>query len=182
MKTYKLFGIVLITLILTLGCSSNDDNPAPSITQPTDPSEFSQASAIGMEVKWRVTQDSKLEIQASAPTTGWIGIGFNPTGKMDGANLLVGFQSDTEIMVRDGYGSGHQWQLDSIEHVESISGTQTSDALTLTFIIPLNSKDNQDQTLEQGTSTMLLMSYGGTILSSSSFSRHTKRISMQISI
>jgi hypothetical protein len=120
-------------------------------------------------LQWKV-DGTLLHITVSAPTTGWIGVGFDPTNRMLGANFLIGWvdDDDLEAHVSDEY--GHQTtahQPDTAgggnDDVTDVSGTQTAGKTELSFTIPLDSGDDvHDKPLAEGETHRFLVAYGAT--------------------
>ena len=55
-------------------------------------------------LRWKVV-GPQLEVQVSAPTEGWVAVGFDPTRMMQDANFIVGYVQDGRVQIRDDYGS-----------------------------------------------------------------------------
>lgn len=53
---------------------------------------------------WTV-EGELLHIKLSAKTTGWVGVGFNPTKDMKDANFILGYVKKGKVKLRDDYGS-----------------------------------------------------------------------------
>jgi hypothetical protein len=122
----------------------------------------------GVVLQWKVDGQS-LNIIVSAPTEGWIGVGFDPTTQMLGANILIGYvDSAGAAQVSDEYGhatTAHQADTadGGTNDLTGISGTQTVGHTELRFTIPLDSGDpTHDKPLAVGGTHRFLLSYGAT--------------------
>jgi hypothetical protein len=45
----------------------------------------------GVEVKWNSEDPSYLTMEVSAPTKGYVGVGFSPSGGMQGSDIMIGW-------------------------------------------------------------------------------------------
>jgi hypothetical protein len=152
------------------GSDDADDEPAEAEAQPAQMSpsdqdvEFQTTEAIGMSFSWRIIDD-QLEVELSAPTTGWVAVGLKPSRAMLDANMLIGYVSGSDVVVTDQFGTAvnnHRRDSDlggSID-VEAISGSEENGTTTIAFRIPLDSGDEYDQPLAAGETIPILLAYG----------------------
>jgi len=117
-----------------------------------------------MTFAWSV-EGEKLLIKLSAPTTGWVGIGFHPTDMMKDANIILGQVKDGKVELSDEF--GHQptqhvadTKRDGAENVTVIGGSESGNTTTLEFSIPLKSGDANDGALDPNGDTVVLLAYG----------------------
>ncbi len=130
----------------------------PTVT-PT-PDGFSTASAAGITFRWKVN-GANLDCVVSAPTTGWIGLGFNSAAQMNGANIIIGYVSGGTTVVSDQFGGFHVHSPDVIDNTSAVSGTETGGITTLRYTIPLsNDANSQDFLLIPGNSYWIIMTNG----------------------
>ena len=52
-----------------------------------------------MTFSWTLNEDT-IDIQISAKTTGWVGIGFNPETSMLGANIILGYVKKGKVKIK----------------------------------------------------------------------------------
>ena len=143
-------------VILTLAACEND---------PFSPDGWGSVSKDGFLFRWKITGDS-IEVELTAPTTGWVMVGFKGEYQMHDANIIVGYVSGTSVSVRDDFG------IDSDTHVSDsnlhggqqnatdASGEESSGSTTIRFTIPLDSGDTWDNVLVDGESTRLMFALG----------------------
>ncbi len=117
-----------------------------------------------MTFNWSV-EGEHLVIKLSAPTKGWVGIGFHPTEGMKGANIILGYVKDGKVELSDDY--GHQYtkhepdvKRDGTDNVTLISGNETGNTTTLEFSIPLQSGDASDGNIDPKADTVVILAYG----------------------
>ncbi|RAP35209.1 hypothetical protein DID80_06650 [Candidatus Marinamargulisbacteria bacterium SCGC AAA071-K20] len=153
--------LLLIFTVLFIGACSTRSTDDPEVSLTDD--GFKSVELINMTIEWRVTQDTKLEVVATAPTSGWIGIGFSPTGaRMSGANIIMGYIDDSgNLQIEDRYGSSStNHSKDSQDDLTNTSGSETSGSTTIKFTIPLNSGDSNDRPLTEGAAFTIMAAYG----------------------
>lgn len=117
-----------------------------------------------MEFEWKV--DGKdLHIKVRAKTKGWVGIGFNPSKKMKGANILIGRVKSGKASVRDDWGTstiGHSSdkKKGGKKNVSNVSGSEKGGFTELMFTIPLDSGDSVDTVIQPKGETTVILAYG----------------------
>lgn len=114
--------------------------------------------------EWKIN-GANIDIRLSAPTKGWVGIGFNPSTQMKDANFIVGYVKNGKVKVTDDYGKSKKThEKDSKaggrKDVTGISGSEENGATTIAFTIPLNSGDSKDKALDINGDTTVLLAFG----------------------
>lgn len=125
---------------------------------------YKQVERDGVVFQWRISGEN-LDFILSAPTDGWVAVGFDPTNKMKDANMIIGYVARKGATVEDHFGVGairHApdrragGQNDIIEY----DGSEDSDGTTLRVTIPLDSGDSADRALTAGRTYTVLLAYG----------------------
>ena len=117
-----------------------------------------------MSVEWRL-EDNLIHVRLTGETTGWVGIGFNPSVEMKDANFIIGYVKKGKVKVTDHFGtSKRQHQKDAKvggeKNITNITGSETNKVTEIGFSIPLNSGDSKDQIINPDTETTVLLAYG----------------------
>ena len=149
-----------------------------------------QAGQYDYEVKdkkisfaWKVDGD-KLVVKMAAETEGWVGIGFNPSKEMKGANFILGYVKDGEAKITDEFGDGENSHIpvDKVggaNIVTLVGGTETGGVTTIEFTIPLKAADKSHSDLKTSGETLVLLAYGGR----DSFKmKHTYRTALKVNL
>jgi hypothetical protein len=167
-------ALLLIGVFIGISCSGGG-NPE----QVLNDQGYWEISASNITLQWKVV-GSDLEVILSAPTTGWVSVGFDPSSRMQGANIILG-KFDGGLVVRDDYGTGPtvHAQDSTTQDVTGIDGTEQSGSTTVRFTIPLDSGDSQDKPLTQGQSYKVILAYGA---SDNFDQQHSARASVTISL
>ena len=157
MKKGKTFASIAILLVLVAAL-------AGAQSQEKDSDGSWKISAIGMDLRWKV-EDEWLSVSVSAPTTGWVAVGFNPTGKMKDANIIIGYIKDGELSIRDDYGATptrHQADGDigGSNDVSDPSGSESNGKTEISFRLKLDSGDKKDRPLKPGNSYKVIIAHG----------------------
>ena len=116
--------------------------------------EWKDVRVDDFHLKWMV-DGPNLNIEVSAPTNGWVAVGFNPTRRMKDADIFIGYVSGADVVVQDHYGTGqfsHRPDTDigGVNNLSNISGEEADGRTTLSFTVPLNSGDSADRPLVEG--------------------------------
>jgi len=127
--------------------------------------QYEMVTVDGIELQWR-TDDEYLYVNVSAPTTGWVAVGFDPVNQMADADIIIGYvDAGGDVFIRDDFGTGSTTHASD----ESLGGTDNvmdhygmdDGAMTmLHFKIPLDSGDMYDKVLVPGNSYNVILAYG----------------------
>lgn len=120
--------------------------------------------AANMSFEWKVNGEN-IDIRMAAPTTGWVGIGFNPTKQMMDANFILGYVKKGKLRIADEFGKttrahAKDTKSEGTMDVLNATGSEENDITTIAFTIPLNSGDKLDQALDPMAETTVLLAYG----------------------
>ncbi len=119
----------------------------------------------GFTLRWATTGANELAVELSAPTTGWVAVGFDPDSMMLGANIIIGYVSGGTAFLRDDYG----WQptshrddtlLGGTSDVTIDGGSESGGITEIMFSIPLDSGDPYDKPLFVGSGYTILLARG----------------------
>ncbi len=178
MRIIKGFSLLLVLILLPVMLFASGDKEEGS-------SAIVSQDWIQVDENWNVNYEfkgSEIEFTLTAPTTGWVGIGFNPSSRMKDADFVVGYVKDGTLFVQDSYGVkstsiDSDTSIGGTDNVRGISGTENNGITTIVFALPLDSNDIYDKTFVQGDSYKVLLAYGKD--SDDNFdSKHRKRDSM----
>jgi hypothetical protein len=111
------------------------------------------------------TDGTDLTIGITAPTTGWVAVGFDPSAAMKDANIIIGYVEGGEVFIRDDWGSGHtthepDTEMGGTDDVTVVSGSESDGVTSLTFTIPLDSGTPGDKAVAPGNTYDILLAYG----------------------
>ena len=137
-----------------------------------------------MEFSWKV-DGPELHIKLTAPTTGWVGIGFNPSTEMKDAKFVLGYVKDGKTSISDEFGTGeikHERveKLGGKSDITLIGGEEKGGKTTIEFTIPLVSKDTLGGKIDPTGETVVLLAYG--LNHDTSKLRHKFRTSININL
>lgn len=129
-----------------------------------EPAPFTSVEAVDMRLSWRVI-DASLEVEVTAPTTGWVAVGFKPSRAMQDANILIGYVDGSNVVMTDQFGTtmtGHRpdEELGGTSDVDVVSGEERDGSTTIRFTIPLDSGDEFDQPLAAGETLPVILAHG----------------------
>jgi hypothetical protein len=163
-KTGFIIGLAVSSAVLFFG------GPDRAQTQPqtpeqkgTDP-EYSTATDKGITLKWKVEGET-LKVKVSAPTTGWVAAGFDPSRMMKGANNIIGYVQEGKAEIRDDFGNGlfsHKadTELGGKDDITNRGGKEENGTTEISFTIPLNSGDDKDKPLSAEKTYKVILAAG----------------------
>ena len=162
-----LSALLLATVSWGCGQEAAEEPAAEAALSQEELGDYSQGIAAGdLRFLWKLRADS-IDIKLSAPTSGWIGVGFNPETpeNMKGANFLIGYVKGGEAQVFDHYGTElkkhkEDEAIGGATDVSNVSGSEQDGQTTLEFTIPLDSGDANDRPLSAQGDTVVLLAYG----------------------
>ena len=173
--TRILGAIVVLLMSSAIACvpsKGESDGSVPVIAQSTDTVEtvsdtmegYSSASVAGVTLQWKVDGE-KISVQVSAPTTGWIAVGFDPSKQKADASIIIGYVVDGEVFLRDDFGisnTQHGADVDNggTDDLSNVEGGEVDGVTTISFTMPLDTGDALDRPLVPGSSYTVLMAYG----------------------
>lgn len=152
---------IALALVLVPACTSGAEPGNNTQSAPDSPVVY---TADGVTLTIRPGTDS-LDITISAPTTGWVSVGFEPSRAMKDADIYIGYVQDGEVFLRDDFGTGNtshapDTSLGGESSFTGLSGTEIDGVTSITFTIARNSGDSFDKVLAASGSYKVLLGYG----------------------
>lgn len=127
--------------------------------------EYQHSLNIGkMTFDWSVNGD-QLAVKLSAPTKGWVAIGFNPSKKMKDANIIIGYVKKGKVKILDEFGTAatqhkSDKKIGGTNSVTVIGGSEEGNTTTIEFSIPLDSGDAKDTAIDPNADIVAIFAYG----------------------
>lgn len=151
--------LLLAAALLFTSCAGKEE-----IVPEVNSRGYKEVTTIGMTLQWKFA-GSNLELIVKAPTTGWVGVGFDPDSAMKGASFIIGYVKDGEAIIADHYGDAltdhvSDESLGGSSDVTLIGGSETGGSTELNFSIPVGSTDEYDRKLSAGSKHKVLLAYG----------------------
>lgn len=141
-------------LILALSMSSSIINKGRK--------EVNCITKNSMEVCWTFSED-KIRFALKAPTTGWVGIGFNEQSELAGTYLLLARVANgkAEIVEHFVISPGDYISIESLGATPVavlLSGVETSDT-EVTFAVPISPLHKYGKSLKEGMKYEMLIAF-----------------------
>lgn len=137
---------------------------AQEVTPQESDDGYKYITTEDLEFRWMI-EGENLKVEVTAPTTGWVSVGFDATRAMKDGDFIIGFVKDGSLTISDQYGTGaftHKPDVDigGTRDIVSASGTESDGSTTLEFVIPLDSGDEYDAELKPDSQHTVLFAYG----------------------
>lgn len=121
-------------------------------------------TAENMTVQWRVDQ-TMIHLKLTAPTEGWVAIGFDPEDAMRGADIIMGAVKNGKVKIVDHYADkkrGHtpDDKLGGKEDVINPQGSEVDGTTSIWFSLPLGSDEKWDKTIDVNRMYPIMLAYG----------------------
>ncbi|MCG8553296.1 MAG: DOMON domain-containing protein [Desulfobacterales bacterium] len=121
-------------------------------------------AAEKMTVQWRL-DETMIHLKLTAPTQGWVGIGFGPEDAMKGADFILGAVKKGKVKIVDHYGDkkrGHSSdeKLGGKNHVQNPQGSEVDGTTSIWFSLPLGSDEQWDKSIEVNSMYPIMLAYG----------------------
>lgn len=160
MKKPGNFLVVGLCLFLSLVCTTREE-----ADQSGGGNDYKTKTVNSITIQWKTDTLGFLHVKVSAPTIGWVAVGFDPTAGMRDANIIIGYVSGDGVFMRDDYGtalSAHQSDIEGggEDNISEQSGTEIDGTTEISFRIPLDSGDTRDRPLVVGTTYSIILAYG----------------------
>jgi hypothetical protein len=176
-----------------LGCAAKGNGQTGENPRPKEEGQEGQAkvgeaykdTTVGeFSLKWRIDTLQMLHVRLSAPTTGWVAVGFAPSKMMADANFIIAYVADGEVKISDEFGTGNtehkpDTELGGTDDIGEKSGSEKDGVTMIHFAIPLASGDKYDRKLEPGETYKIILAYGP---KDDFTSHHKKKTSVRITL
>jgi hypothetical protein len=117
----------------------------------------------GMTVNWEF-KDNRIYFEMTAPTDGWVAIGFNNIENITGNYLIMGKLEKDKVTVEEHYtiSLGNYQSFNKLKinaSVENVEGVETAKKTTIKFSLPIISNNKYAKDLNERSEYILLIAY-----------------------
>lgn len=157
MKEIRIAFALTTALAFSAGCGSSGGPAGPG------PTQWNEVTVEGITLAW-LPDGTDLQVEVTAPTTGWVAVGFDPTTGMQDANIIIGYVVDPMIAIRDDWGNSpgshrDDTQLGGTYDILAFDGRESQGSTTISFTIPLDSGDAYDKPLLMDSTYTVALAY-----------------------
>jgi hypothetical protein len=138
-------------------------SPPPSQLLIVQGMEEKSVTVNGMQVQWHL-QGGNVHVRLTAPTTGWVAVGFNTRDDIVGTNLIMAAVQQGQVRIEDQYvvrAGEHPLvtTLGGISAVSNASGTEQNGRTSVSFTIAQHNSDRFHYNLTEAASIYLICAY-----------------------
>jgi hypothetical protein len=172
MRTWSILLTATLLVLAMVGCNARASGDMEQAAKAQEPAVQAPPASVGVgamtveevDLTWEVG-NGDVAVSVTAPTDGWVAVGFEPSMAMKDANIIIGYVSGGEVFISDDWGDGptsHKPDIDlgGTNDVTDASGSESGGSTTLSFTIPLDSGDGYDRILTPGATVKVLLAYG----------------------
>ncbi len=157
-------ALSLMTLMLAEGCGSGTEDREPEHDEASGDESAAGISRDGYTLVWEFDEED-ITFTMSAPTTGWVAVGFDPSAAMLDADIIIGYVEDGDVFLSDQWGDGYTSHRPDIELGGSddaalVSGSEGEGVTEISFSRPMSTGDGFDHQLRPGGTHTFLLAYG----------------------
>ncbi|MBN2586320.1 MAG: hypothetical protein JXR55_03425 [Candidatus Fermentibacteraceae bacterium] len=156
-------SLVLVLLASMNGCGGSGDGD-PSAEMDREESNAQGISEEGVTLEWELTGD-EVKFSVSAPTTGWLAVGFGGESAMLEADIVIGYVEHGEVFISDQWGDGYTSHssdvtLGGTSDAVALGGSEEDGRTSISFIRPISTGDALDRQLDTGDPHRVIIAYG----------------------
>ena len=155
--------MMLVLIPSFLFASGKAESEPQAVTSASLP--YKTVDIAGVVIDWE-RKGYEILFTITAPTTGWVALGIDPTQKMRDAQFMIGYVTDSgEVVIRDDFGVSpfaHKSDLSmgGDDDIRVIEGYEKDGSVTLSFAFPASSSDLYDVILTAEEVHTFLVAYG----------------------
>jgi hypothetical protein len=129
----------------------------------------------GFELEWE-RQGDQVRFSLTAPTTGWVAVGFTETGDLMDSNLIQGRVKDGKVFIQDQFitGLGEHPPVESLavpSRISDLEGQEENGKTTIVFSIEKEKMDKLHYNLSEGKEIHVWLAYSV----SDDFDHHSRK-------
>ena len=151
-----------VAMAFALAATAQAQQPPP-VTR-TDDGLSRIELATGFVFTWKIV-DEHIEATVSAPTTGWVAIGFNPVNRMQGATYVIGYVQGSDVAIRHDWGTSPTSHRDvvaagGVSRVTALGGKEEGGRTEISFRLPLDPGDRFFSPIRPGAVNTVIWAFG----------------------
>jgi hypothetical protein len=165
-KMRKIRMKTILKILATALLCSSFVSAQPALNPPAANDTAMKTVTSGKFIFSYKVDGQKLVAKLTCPSTGWVAVGFNPKSVMKGAGFIIGAVVDGKPVISEEFGTG------MFEHkpIAGLGGknvlvagdcTLENETATLSFTMPLSTKDGMHPDLAAGKKVRLIFATGG---------------------
>lgn len=157
-RSYVILAVLLILTVAVVGCEAGDNgNNEESAEESASPESLLQEdlvyenhfqSEIDLDVYWEFSEGEEyLNMMVIGPSTGWLSIGFEPSTRMQDAQIIIGGFTEEEFTLEEHFGTAptsHE-QIEE-NYIEEFTGESREESTVMEFVIPLGEDSRYELT------------------------------------
>lgn len=159
MRAFIVLPVAVALLFSTAACQSAGETSAR-----VGEGGWKSVEIEDFTVAWLEMEDS-YRFTVTAPTSGWVAIGFGGGPAMKDAAIVIGYSLDGEGFIRDDHGTSPvahapDTELGGSSDISEYGVREVDGSTEMTFVIPADPEDQLDPALAPETTLRVLVAHG----------------------
>ncbi|XP_062505059.1 DBH-like monooxygenase protein 1 homolog [Corticium candelabrum] len=170
----------MLSLFASYPLTQSDQTLCPSDCN--DRSQYLDGSVQKYLLCWKVDwTNNSITFSARVATTGWIGLGFSPTGFMTNSDVVIGWVKSGKAYLTDRFATSRALpQVDKTQNVELLEAYESNKTTVIKFRRNLAACEPKDHSIEQGTTRVIFAYHMDDPQSETSVPKH--KVSGRVSV
>jgi hypothetical protein len=155
------FALPALAFLMASSAACHD---AGETTARIEEGGWKSADIEEVHLAWLEMEDS-YRFTVTAPTTGWVAVGFGGGPAMKDVDMVIGYFSDGEGHIRDDHGTSPvthvaDTDLDGSDDIIEYRISEADGSTEMTFVVPRSPGDDLDAELSPGAAVRVTVAYG----------------------
>jgi len=165
-------GMIVTIVLLVASCTAKNSAPA-SKAAAGGAAASAQAASVpfrtethdNVTFQWRVNRGGTMDCTLSAPTTGWVAVGWGHDGVIKGSEIIVGYVKDGQATIVDTFGDAPSHaklvtDLGNDDIISNKSGSVENGTTKLEFTLQMHAIGDYHDPLNSGQTYEFIFLHG----------------------
>jgi hypothetical protein len=154
-------ALAVAILILTSSAACQDSGQASARVEEGG---WKSLEIEEVRLAWLEMEDS-YRFTVTAPTTGWVSVGFGGGPAMQDANMIIGYAEEGEAHIRDDHGTSPvthspDTDLGGTSDLTEYSVIESEGETEMSFVVPMEPGDGLDGAFTPGETLRVIVAFG----------------------
>jgi len=164
-------GLIATITLLVASCTAKSSAPASqaaaggAASAQAAPAPFRSETHDNVTFQWRVNRGGTMDCTLSAPTTGWVAVGWGHDAVVKGSEIIVGYVKDGQATIVDTFGDAPSHaklvtDLGNDDIISNKSGSVENGTTKLQFTLQMHAIGDYHDPLNSGQTYEFIFLHG----------------------